>query len=91
MVPEDDDPLKVTCNIVVQTSSEKDRTEHLTVVYEIVPQGRYTKVIERVIFERSIPFWGWLLVKFIMLIGKPTGSTHLERIKEHITAENERG
>ncbi|WP_417390892.1 hypothetical protein [Gimesia sp.] len=89
MVPPDNDPLKVTCNIVVQTSSEKNRTEHLTVVYEIIPQGRYSKVIERVIFERSIPFWGWLLVKFIMLVGKPTGTTNLERIKEHIAAENE--
>jgi carbon monoxide dehydrogenase subunit G len=89
MVPEDDDPFKVTCNIVVQTNPEQNRTEHMTVVYEIEPLGRYTRVIERIKFERQIPFWGWLLVKFIMKVGKPTGLTNLQRIKEHIAAESE--
>ena len=88
MVPEDDDPLKVTCNIVIQTESEKRDPEHMTVVYEIRPGGRATQIVERIIFEREIPFWGWLLVKLIMKIGKPTGLTNLQRIKEHITAED---
>lgn len=88
MVPEDDDPLKVTCNIVIQTESEKRDPEHMTVVYEIIPGGRATQIRERIIFEREIPFWGWLLVKLIMKIGKPTGLTNLQRIKEHITAED---
>lgn len=89
MVPEDNDPLKVTCNIVVQIDKEREDTEHLTVVYEIIPGGQTTQVVERIIFERNIPFWGWLLVKLIMKIGKPTGLTNLQRIKEHITAEDE--
>jgi hypothetical protein len=60
----------------------------MTVVYEIRPGGRATQIRERIIFEREIPFWGWLLVKLIMKIGKPTGLTNLQRIKEHITAED---
>ncbi|QDT29803.1 SRPBCC family protein [Gimesia panareensis] len=89
IVPEDEDPLKVTCNIVVQINQEREDTEHLTVVYEINPQGLSTQVVERIIFEREIPFWGWLLVKLIMKLGKPKGLTNLQRIKEHITVEGD--
>lgn len=87
MVPEDNDPLKVSCSIVVQTGGEQP--EHFTVLYEIIPKGRMTQVVENIHFEREIPFWGWLLVKLIMKIGKPTDLTNLQRIKEHIASEDE--
>lgn len=88
MVPEDNDPLKVTCNIVVQSERKQEESEHFTVVYEIIPQGKKTKIIERIVFEREIPFWGWLLVKFITKLGKPTGKTNLQRIKEHLPSDD---
>jgi hypothetical protein len=89
IVPEDNDPLKVTCNIAVQIDKERQDTEHLTVVYEIIPGGRATQVVERILFEREIPFLGWLLIKLIMKLARPTGMNNLQRIKEHIAAEGE--
>lgn len=89
MIPEDNDPLKVTCSIVAQTGKENQSPEHFTVIYEIIPKGRTTEIVERILFEREIPFWGWLLVKLIMKLGKPTGATNLQRINEHITADGE--
>ncbi|QDT95440.1 SRPBCC family protein [Gimesia aquarii] len=84
MVPEDDDPRKVTCNLVVQTEQEQRAPDHFTVIYEIIPKGGKTQIIERIIFEKEIPFWAWLLIKFITKFGKPTGKTNLQQIKSHI-------
>lgn len=89
MVPEDNDPSTVVCNIVVEADEKRNQPEHLSVVYEITPQGRLTQVKERIIFERQIPFWGWILIKLVMKLGKPTGLTTLQRIKEHIEAEQQ--
>ena len=88
IVPEDNDPLKVTCNIVVQADQNKRQPGHFMVIYEIIPQGRQTQIIERIIFEKEIPFWGWLLVKLITKIGKPRGLTNLQQIKQHINSED---
>ncbi|WP_298867359.1 SRPBCC family protein [uncultured Gimesia sp.] len=85
VVPEDNDPLKVICNIVVQSEQGKKTPGHFEVIYEIVPGKKNTQIIERVIFEQEIPFWGWLLVKLIMKLGNPMGTTNLQRIKEHIS------
>ncbi|WP_339731167.1 hypothetical protein [uncultured Gimesia sp.] len=87
MVPEDNDPSNVICNIVVEADQKLKEPEHFSVIYEIIPQGRLTQVIERIIFEREIPFWGWLLVKLIMKLGKPKGLSNLQQIKEHIDSE----
>ncbi|GEM_PF-1660246 len=84
LVPEDHDPLKVICNIVVQSEQGKKTPGHFEVIYEIIPGKKNTQIIERVIFEQEIPFWGWLLIKLIMKLGNPTGTTNLQRIKEHI-------
>ncbi|QDT45008.1 hypothetical protein Pan241w_51250 [Gimesia alba] len=87
MVPEDNDPSNVICNIVVQADEKLKEPEHFSVIYEITPKGSQTQVIERIIFEKEIPFWGWLLIKLIMKLGKPTGLTNLQQIKEHINTE----
>lgn len=89
MVPEDNDPWNVICNIVVQADEKLRRPEHFSVIYEIIPRGSRTQVIERIIFEREIPFWGWLLVKLIVKLGKPKGLTNLQQIKQYIAAEDE--
>lgn len=89
IVPEDNDPLKVTCNLVVQSEQDQREPDHFTVIYEIIPKGGKTQIIERIIFEREIPFWGWLLVKLITKFGKPTGKTNLQQIKAHIPAIDE--
>lgn len=86
LVPEDDDPLKVTCNIVVQSEQGKKHPGHFEVIYEIIPDKKGSQITERVVFEQEIPFWGWLLVKLIMKLGNPTGTTNLHRIKEHISS-----
>jgi len=88
IVPEDEDPLKVTCNIVVQSERERKQPEHFTVTYEIIPKGRQTQIIERIVFGREIPFWGCLLVKFIMKYGKSKGLTNLQQIKAHIPSRD---
>ncbi|MFK7777425.1 MAG: hypothetical protein QM501_04805 [Gimesia sp.] len=86
VVPEDNDPSKVTCNIVVQSEQGKKTPGHFEVIYEIIPDKQGSQIIERVIFGQEIPFWGWLIVKLIMKLGNPTGSTNLQRIKEHISS-----
>lgn len=87
-IPEDDNQLKVTCNIVVQSEQEQKLPEHFTVVYEIIPKGNYSQIIERIVFGKDIPFWGCLLVKFIMKFVKPKGLTNLQQIKTHIPSSD---
>ncbi|MCA9017970.1 MAG: hypothetical protein KDA77_21785, partial [Planctomycetaceae bacterium] len=89
MVPEDNDPSNVICNIVVQADEKRKEPEHFSVIYEINPKGRQTQVVERIIFEKEIPFWGWLLIKLIMKLGKPKGLTNLQQIREHINSADE--
>ncbi len=88
IVPEDHDPLKVTCSIVVQSERKPGNSDHFTVIYEIIPQSKQTQIIERIVFEREIPFWGWLLIKFITTFGKSKGKTNLQRIKAHLHSDD---
>ncbi len=88
MVPEDDNPRKVTCNIFVQADQNNRLPGHFSVIYEIIPRGGRTQIIERIIFEKEIPFLGWLLVKLITKIGKPRGLTNLQQIEQHIASES---
>ncbi len=78
-------PKFIKARLFVKEPDEESKAKIEMIVEYSFSEGIFgTKVTESIAYLGDIPFWGWIIIKIITILGKTVGETPLQKLKAEL-------